>query len=642
LRLVAAIFALLVVGSAAAGGAQRGPLIALVLPDDASDAVDIAVEPPDGSGLRNITHNVKGGLSPTWTRDGRHLIFETDAANSGTALWRVESNGSERSRLPGGGGDAASPTGDRVAILEARGRIEIRNVRGELVRALHVSLRPDEWYDSEPIWSPDSRWIAVTVSSDDPLSSRVWLLRTDGSAKARQLSGSLDEYAEAFSPDSHWLLSVDHRAAGYRLRATSLGLARDRSLPGFASAAVTWLADSRRLAYINESRQLVIADLGGKTKTRVVANIRRRGQGPVDAMGIAASPVRDDIAFSTWTGLYLVRAGSDYARRLAKCNSAPNWRPDGSEIAFSRGRAVFAVSAASGRIRTIVGEPQAADSPVWSPDRSRIAFTRSNAYSTNVDVYTVRPDGSGLRRVGNGSEPTWSPDSNRLAFVQDGRIMVADGTSPPREIAIGDSPTWSPDGRTIAFVRHRTGTLYDVQSADPYTAIVGSTLLLVDSSGGAPQVLLADTDPGAPLFHLRWSPDGTTIAAIRYDIVDAPDIGGRVLGPPQLVLVAVRDGSVRSAGDADTDFAWSPDGSHILGISDHELRIFDLRGGATRRIAFFPYATPRGVAWAPDGQAVAYVKCPESCELWIANPDGSAARRITRMRDNAGSLAWAA
>jgi TolB protein len=125
----------------------------------------------------------------------------------------------------------------------------------------------------------------------------------------------------------------------------------------------------------------------------------------------------------------------------------------------------------------------------------RIAFTRNRA--GREDVYTVRPDGTGLRRVtrGGGAEPSWAPSESRLAFVRNGRIHVvgADGGGLRRVTrGFGSQPVWSPDGRRIAFVR----TFTNPEVSRIYTVGVdGRGLRMVTS-----------TTRGMPLGPIDWQP----------------------------------------------------------------------------------------------------------------------------------------
>jgi Tol biopolymer transport system component len=110
--------------------------------------------------------------------------------------------------------------------------------------------------------------------------------------------------------------------------------------------------------------------------------------------------------------------------------------------------------------------------PAWSPDGTEIAFD-SNRGTSGVldhDLFVVRPDASGMRRLTSGSaidlDPTWSPDGSKIAFTSDRAgnddiwVMNASGggltrlTSDPRR---DWDPAWSPDGSRMAFGSFRSG-----------------------------------------------------------------------------------------------------------------------------------------------------------------------------------------
>jgi len=56
-------------------------------------------------------------------------------------------------------------------------------------------------------------------------------------------------------------------------------------------------------------------------------------------------------------------------------------------------------------------------SPRWSPDGTRLLVTVCGPFGAcRLDVAAA--DGSGVTRLGPGSDPAWSPDGSRIAFVQ--------------------------------------------------------------------------------------------------------------------------------------------------------------------------------------------------------------------------------
>jgi Tol biopolymer transport system component len=109
-------------------------------------------------------------------------------------------------------------------------------------------------------------------------------------------------------------------------------------------------------------------------------------------------------------------------------------------------------------------------SPAWSPDGRLIVFSSAGRTPENPELYSIRPDGSGLKR---------------LTFTRgDAETLGDDGF-----------PSWSPDGRTIVFTSNRTG------EGELWT-------MRPDGSGQRLLAGLRGRDDWAP----RYSPDGARIA----------------------------------------------------------------------------------------------------------------------------------
>jgi TolB protein len=102
------------------------------------------------------------------------------------------------------------------------------------------------------------------------------------------------------------------------------------------------------------------------------------------------------------------------------------------------------------------GSSNGADSmPEWSPDGGQIAFTRR--YRGRSDIYALRVDGSGLRRLtkqsGQHFAATWSPNGRRIVFItalyqrRVIDVVNADGTQ-QRRLSTGRGgyvdPDWQP------------------------------------------------------------------------------------------------------------------------------------------------------------------------------------------------------
>jgi Tol biopolymer transport system component len=201
----------------------------------------------------------------------------------------------------------------------------------------------------------------------------------------------------------------------------------------------------------------------------------------------AVSPDGESIAAASrvngaWDSIYLFDADGGNRRLLVRDAGGaggPTWAPDGTRLAFGAGGAgadgrrtrLMLVNRDGTDVRPLSPNPGPYTSdgyPAWSPDGSRILFTRG------FDLYTVRPDGTGLTRVVDClhlcKEPTWSPDGRQIAVSRvadhdgdgfpEGRyqvwVMQADGSLPRRLTTSPwqeDSPSWSPDGTALVFTR---------------------------------------------------------------------------------------------------------------------------------------------------------------------------------------------
>ena len=198
-------------------------------------------------------------------------------------------------------------------------------------------------------------------------------------------------------------------------------------------------------------------------------------------------------------------------------------------------------------------------SPAWSPNGRLIAF--DNALSNNYDVWVMRPDGTGRRRVTRNPAPDyfagWSPDGTRLVFTSDrgGEDLWSirvDGTD-ERRLTTDPNPdwgaAWSPDGRSIAFAGNAHGNL---------------EIEVIDTGGGGRHALTSD--PGRD-YDPAWSPDGTKIA-----FTSERDGNANVY-----VMNADGTGVTRLTDDPFGDWrpAWSPDGTQIAFESDRDESVFD-------------------------------------------------------------------
>jgi Tol biopolymer transport system component len=98
-------------------------------------------------------------------------------------------------------------------------------------------------------------------------------------------------------------------------------------------------------------------------------------------------------------------------------NGFPSWSPDGKRIVYKRGRQLVILSLADGKVAPLTDEAHWYNFPQWS-SKDVIMFTSDR--DGDFELYSIRPDGSGLRRLtnvpGNDAHSVWSADGEWIVF----------------------------------------------------------------------------------------------------------------------------------------------------------------------------------------------------------------------------------
>lgn len=254
----------------------------------------------------------------------------------------------------------------------------------------------------------------------------------------------------------------------------------------------------------------------------------------------------------------------------------------------------------------------------------RIVFASNR--DGNYELYSVKPDGSELKRLtdipSDEYSPAWSPDGGQIAFVsnRDGNAeiyrMNADGSNPVRltdHPAEDSSPAWSPDGSQIAFVSFRD------ENAELY---------VMDVNGENLERLTANTWRD---FSPAWSPDGTRLAFLS-DQEDELHIYIFTLESAQ-VTTFNQKASISSAG-----LTWSPYGQQIAFVSyeggTSQVYVQDAEGNFETRLTTYPF-DHLYPAWSGDGKYLAFTAMyGDSYEIFLLNV---AAGNYFRLTDHPAS-----
>ena len=226
------------------------------------------------------------------------------------------------------------------------------------------------------------------------------------------------------------------------------------------------------------------------------------------------------------------------------------------------------------------------------------------------DIFVVyMEDMRWVKVTGVADQPRFSPDGKRIAFrsrqsQKPGLYAVNVGGNNETSISTSHEagfPTWSPDGVRIAFV------IYDVEQ-NSWRIYVTSA----DGQGEAVELVSGWAPDWGPEGNLAYTGcnEGGGHCGIRFTTDDN-------LSSPVLITADPRD----------IGLAWSPDGTQIAYMSDHdgnwEIYTVGVPFPDVRRLTIND-ANDGLPTWSPDGQHIAFVSDRDGAwALYLMRPDGS-------------------
>jgi Tol biopolymer transport system component len=192
------------------------------------------------------------------------------------------------------------------------------------------------------------------------------------------------------------------------------------------------------------------------------------------------------------------------------------------------------------------------------PDGTQLAFysNRNGSYQ----IYTIKPDGSGLRAVTDTTltclYPVWSPDGTRLAFEASGQTSIVEVDKTWKDLSpfalplVESGPSdWSPDGRFIAGNTQNgqsTTVLYDTEAKKYRTLFPSAPPRWLSDGRLMPQtsiskVVLLDVLTGKNPVEIANPINGLLLGGISKD--DRSIFGRIIKASSELWTINLRSGS---------------------------------------------------------------------------------------------------
>lgn len=366
-------------------------------------------------------------------------------------------------------------------------------------------------------------------------------------------------------------------------------------------------------------------------------------------------------AFALCASLCVIGVTRAPAQTPAKVNAEPAYSqpavsPNGREIAFASGGAIWTVPSSGGEAHLLISDGGTDSRPFYSPDGTRLAFESTRSGSANIYVLTlvsghvsrITYDDALTSLDGWSHDSKWlyfSSTNHDISYMNDVYRVSADGGTPMPVAAdrfaneYFSSP--SPDGKIVAITAR--GIVSSQWWRKGHSHLDESEIWLVHDQ--AVPKYDAVTDGSAKDLWPMWAADGHSLFYVS-DRSGGQNIWQQPIGAQARQITQFKDGRV----------LWpviSADGHTIVFERNFGIWRLDASNGHAAEVSITRRGVPSGpsvehlhltnhissLALSPDGKKIAFVA---HGEVFAASAkDGGEARRVTTASAEQSEIQWA-
>ena len=225
---------------------QRSPA------DDPTLYGDLVVVNADGSNPITIERDAKGMSPPTWSPDGRWVLYSY-LVGAFDQIFIAAADGSSPPKRVGdpdriNWAPMFSPDGNKILYFIGDQHVAVMNTDGTDDRALNASAFSNIHSAN---WNPDGRQVVVSAVTSGNMD--LWFLSLDAPERHVRVPDRA-EVGPGWSPDGNRLVYLTTTTGtSYTLTVADPNGTNERALPGvFSDFNPTWSPDGTRIAAVND------------------------------------------------------------------------------------------------------------------------------------------------------------------------------------------------------------------------------------------------------------------------------------------------------------------------------------------------------------------------------------------------------
>ncbi|HEV7923074.1 MAG TPA: S9 family peptidase [Thermoanaerobaculia bacterium] len=319
--------------------------------------------------------------------------------------------------------------------------------------------------------------------------------------------------------------------------------------------------------------------------------------------------------------------------------TAPSFSPDGKRIAFltniSGVPQAWTIASSGGWPDQVTALDDPVSRVLWSPAGDWLALEVAPGGGLNTQVYVVRPDGTGLRRLTEGGKENNSLD----AWTHDGKALLIDSNRRSADALDAWLVDVASGKMRLVAQTQGIGSINAVSRDDKYALLSrlanrGDDDIYRIALDGSSDVLITKHDPPATFGSSYFAGAKDDVVYLTGDPARDRSAFGRVTikdgKASPLEVLAARDDAELGGFEIDDRgetalLAWNVGGRA-------ELALFDLKTGKSRPLSRLPADILGAAAFSPDGKKIALALSGSAApqDLWLLDVATGTLQQLTR------------